>query len=159
MVYEFLNMAKANGGDIYFHFLTRPFFFPKRNDLKYYVKLILRDSGKSLDTINYIFCSDDYLLKLNKTHLKHNTLTDIITFELSPKNAPLIADIFISVERVKYNATSFGIPFTEELRRVIFHGALHLCGFKDKKPADIIKMRRAEEYHLKRFMFHVKQTG
>ena len=131
-------MAKANGGDIYFHFLTRPFFFPKRNDLKYYVKLILRDSGKSLDTINYIFCSDDYLLKLNKTHLKHNTLTDIITFELSPKNAPLIA---------------------EELRRVIFHGALHLCGFKDKKPADIIKMRRAEEYHLKRFMFHVKQTG
>jgi rRNA maturation RNase YbeY len=85
---------------------------------------------------------------LNKTHLNHDTYTDIITFELSPKNEALIADIYISVERVKENAQSFTTSFQKELHRVIFHGALHLCGYKDKSKKQSQLMRFKEEENL-----------
>ena len=99
--------------------------------------------GKKLGDINYIFCDDDYLLQLNLQYLQHDTLTDIITFDYVEGNV-LNGDIYISVERVRENAGIFGVTFDEELLRVIAHGVLHLCGFKDKSKRDAAEMRRQE---------------
>lgn len=95
--------------------------------------------------INYIFCSDDYLLSVNQEYLKHNTLTDIITFDNSEIPGQLSGDIFISVERVKENANKFLVSFDEELHRVMIHGVLHLIGYKDKKVNEKALMRKKEE--------------
>jgi len=93
----------------------------------------------------YIFCNDEYLLSINKEFLNHDTLTDIITFDMSESRESMAGEIYISVERVRENAAGLGISYKNELHRVIFHGALHLCGLKDKKPADKEKMRAAED--------------
>ncbi len=95
-------------------------------------------------SLNYIFCDDEYLLQMNQQYLDHNTLTDIITFDLSESKQALQGEIYISIERVKENAGKFEVPYHDELHRVIFHGALHLCGFKDKKAADQQIMRSNE---------------
>jgi rRNA maturation RNase YbeY len=144
-------MASPLNNGIHFHFLTPPFFFPRRKELKTFLFGLFKREGKKVHSINYIFCTDGYLLSLNKTHLNHDTYTDIITFELSPKNEALIADIYISVERVKENAQSFTTSFQKELHRVIFHGALHLCGYKDKSKKQSQLMRFKEEENLIRY--------
>lgn len=101
-----------------------------------------------LDEINYVFCDDDYLYKLNVEFLNHDTLTDIISFDYSVgKN--LQGDIFISVQRVVDNAKDFGVSFEEELHRVIIHGVLHYCGYKDKTDDDAKVMREKENHYLK----------
>ena len=97
--------------------------------------------------INYIFCSDDYLLKLNLDFLKHDTLTDIISFDYSV-GKELHGDIYISVERVKENAKDFNETFTDEIARVIIHGVLHFCGYKDKTNDEEKLMRFMENYYL-----------
>jgi len=94
--------------------------------------------------LNYIFCDDAFLLEMNKKYLDHNTLTDIITFDLSDTKEHLQGEIYISIERVKENATKYDVSYSDELLRVIFHGVLHLCGFKDKKKEDILEMRAKE---------------
>lgn len=100
--------------------------------------------------LTYIFCSDDYLHKMNLEYLDHDTLTDIITFPyLDPPK--IEGDIFISIDRVKDNARHFDVPFAQELRRVIIHGVLHLCGQGDKTEAELAEMRRLEEVALERF--------
>lgn len=100
--------------------------------------------------LTYIFCSDDYLHKMNLEYLDHDTLTDIITFPyLDPPKVE--GDIFISIDRVKDNARHFDVPFEQELRRVIIHGVLHLCGQGDKTEAESAEMRRLEEAALARF--------
>lgn len=96
----------------------------------------------------YIFCHDDYLLEINKEFLQHDTLTDIITFDLSETTNHLQGEIYISIDRVKENASQFKTTYKEELHRVIFHGALHLCGYKDKTPKDQQKMRAEEDICL-----------
>jgi probable rRNA maturation factor len=144
-------MVQQNKDEIYFHFLTNPFFFPKRKELKGYLRSLFKKEGKAVEQINYIFCKDEYLLSLNKMHLKHDTYTDIITFELSPKGEALVADIYISTERVRENAQTFQTPFQKELHRVIFHGALHLCGYKDKTKEQSQLMRTKEEENLSRY--------
>lgn len=101
--------------------------------------------------LNYIFCNDDYLLHINKEFLDHDTYTDIITFNLSEKENELCGEIYISVDRVKENAEKFIAPYEQELHRVIFHGLLHLCGFKDKKDADKKEMRLQENLCLKEY--------
>lgn len=108
---------------------------------------------KKLQTaqLTYIFCTDAYLLQMNQQFLKHNTLTDIITFDLSEDNNTLQGEIYISTERVAENAAKFGKSYNDELHRVIFHGALHLCGFKDKTTADREEMRRKEDLCLKQY--------
>lgn len=145
-------MVQQNKDEIYFHFLTKPFFFPKRKELKSYLHRLFKKEGKAVEQINYIFCTDEYLLSLNKAHLKHNTYTDIITFELSPTGEALVADIYISTERVKENAQTFQTSFQKELHRVIFHGALHLCGYKDKTKEQAQLMRTKEEENLSRYL-------
>lgn len=98
--------------------------------------------------LNYIFCDDEYLLEKNKQFLDHDTLTDIITFDLSESDSELVSEIYISVERVAENAEKFKVSYNTELHRVIFHGVLHLCGFKDKAPKDKALMREMEQQCL-----------
>lgn len=99
----------------------------------------------------YIFCCDDALLEINKQFLNHDTYTDIITFDLSENDSELTGEIYVSVDRVKENAEKFGAAYEDELHRVIFHGALHLCGFKDKSRADSEEMRKQEDKCLKQY--------
>jgi rRNA maturation RNase YbeY len=101
--------------------------------------------------LTYIFCSDEFLLEMNQQFLKHDTFTDIITFDMSGSSEELEGEIYISVERVRENAEKFDTTYQDELHRVIFHGALHLCGFKDKKPADQKAMRENEDLCLQQY--------
>ena len=98
--------------------------------------LIFKKEDRPLDRLDLIFCSDAYLLQINQDFLGHSDLTDIITFDLSDEQDSS-AEIYISVDRVRENAKTFGVSVENELHRVIFHGILHLCGYKDKKPGDI----------------------
>ena len=116
---------------------------------------VIKSELKNEGEINYIFCDDDYLLEINQQYLDHDTLTDIISFDYSVGNE-LHGDIFISVERVRDNATDFNVSFEEELKRVMVHGVLHYCGYKDKSESDERLMREKEEEKMK--MFHVKHN-
>jgi probable rRNA maturation factor len=102
--------------------------------------------------LTYIFCNDDRLLQMNQQFLAHDTLTDIITFDLSEKKTELEGEIYISVERVKENAGKYQVSYLNELHRVIFHGALHLCGFKDKSDEDKKLMRQMEDKCLAAYL-------
>lgn len=99
--------------------------------------------------MSFIFCSDENLLELNRIHLNHDFLTDILTFDLSESEHSLISEIYISTDRVRENARQFDVPFLQELTRVIIHGTLHLCGYKDKKKSEISLMRQKEAYYLR----------
>ena len=120
--------------------------------LKSFIEKRVKKEGFSIDSLTYVFCSDKYLLKINKDFLSHNYYTDIISFDLSEFTGQLIGEVYISVDRVKDNAKTHGTTFKEELHRVIFHGALHFCGYKDKKPADAKKMRQMEDTWLKAYV-------
>jgi len=129
------------------------FHFEKEVDIsdtesigKWIADLISNESYR-LDTINYIFCSDEDLLKRNIEFLSHDTLTDIISFDYTIGKL-ISGDIFISVDRVSENAKEFGVSFLEELHRVMAHGVLHYCGYKDKTTEDKLEMRRKEDYYL-----------
>ena len=115
---------------------------------------VFLSENKKEGEINYIFCDDDYLLEINQQYLDHDTLTDIISFDYSVGNE-LNGDIFVSVERVKENASDFNVTFHEEIQRVLVHGILHYCGYKDKTESDELVMRSKEEEKMK--MFHVEQ--
>ena len=121
---------------------------------KTYIKSFLSDlfkrEKKVLGEIQYVFCSDEYLLQINKQFLQHDYYTDIITFDLS-SGKEVTAEIYISVDRVKENASAFDVPFRQEMLRVIFHGALHLCGYRDKTKGEITLMREKESEYLRKF--------
>ena len=108
--------------------------------------IIIKEKCKE-DEINYVFCDDDYLHKLNVQFLEHDTLTDVISFDYSV-GKKLQGDIFISIERVKDNAKDFNVEFESELHRVIIHGILHYCGYKDKTESDASEMRLKENEAL-----------
>lgn len=141
-------MGEAYFQRIHFHYLVKQFYFPNRTTLKKFLFLHLQSTFKHIDTVNYIFCSDDYLLQINQSYLQHDTYTDIVTFGLSEKHQPLLADIYISIERVRENAEKYSSTFGHELHRVIFHGALHLVGYKDKSEAQLQIMRKMENKWL-----------
>lgn len=122
---------------------------------KFIANQALKEAKKKL-LITYVFCSDDYLLKMNKQFLEHDYYTDIITFPLSETEKEIEAEIYISVDRVKDNATKFKTDFLEEFHRVIFHGVLHLMGYKDKTKSDKETMRAKENEWLRRFKTALK---
>ena len=124
------------------------------NSYSDWIERVIESEGKKLEEISYIFCDDDYLLDINLQYLNHDTYTDIISFDYSVGNI-LQGDIYISTERVMENSTEYGVSFEEEIRRVIIHGVLHLCGYKDKTEEETRIMRRKEEEKLK--LFHVEQ--
>ena len=125
-------------------------FLYHKNKVKQWVKQIALSEGKKIGNINYIFCDDVYLHKINVQYLQHDTLTDIITFDYT-EGITLNSDIYISIERVRENADIFGVTFEQELLRVLAHGILHLCGYKDKTPADSELMRAKEDEKTKLF--------
>ncbi len=111
---------------------------------------VISSENKSEGDINYIFCDDAYLLEINQQYLDHDTLTDIISFDYSVGNE-LHGDIFISIERVRENAIDFAVSFEDELKRVMAHGVLHYCGYKDKSESDEVLMRQKEEEKINLF--------
>lgn len=115
---------------------------------------VITSEKKKEGEINYIFCDDEYLHKINVEYLDHDTLTDIISFDYSMGNE-LHGDVFVSIERVKDNADDFNVSFEEELKRVLVHGILHYCGYKDKGEAEELLMRSKEDEKIA--MFHVEQ--
>jgi probable rRNA maturation factor len=119
-----------------------------------WIERVIFSEGKKLEEISYIFCDDEYLLKLNEEYLDHDTFTDIITFDYSVGKI-LQGDIYISTERVEENAREYNVSFEEELRRVIIHGVLHLAGYKDKTEEESSLMRKKEEEKMQ--LFHVEQ--
>ena len=115
---------------------------------------IVDSEASVVGEINYVFCDDEYLHKMNVEYLNHDTLTDVISFDYTVGNL-IQGDIFISIERVKDNASDFNVSFDEELKRVMCHGLLHYCGYKDKTDDDAKLMRLKEEEKIK--LFHVEQ--
>lgn len=119
--------------------------------LKNWLKSVIEAEGFKLADVNYVFCSDDYLLKINIEYLNHDYLTDIITFDNSEQEEMIEGDIFISIDRVKDNAKIFKVSFEHELKRVLVHGILHLCGYSDKTDEEEKLMRSKENHYLHLF--------
>lgn len=111
---------------------------------------IILSEEKKLGDINYIFCDDEYLLKINQDYLQHDYYTDIITFDYV-KGKTISAEIFVSLQRISDNASTLSKSYEEELRRVLAHGILHLCGYKDKTEDEEIEMRNKEDFYLKQY--------
>ena len=118
-----------------------------------WIETIVESENKILGEISYIFCDDEYLHSINMQYLNHDTLTDIISFDYTEGDI-ISGDIFVSIERVEDNAKDFNVSFDEELKRVLAHGVLHYCGYKDKSEKDALLMRSKEEEKIK--LFHVE---
>ena len=127
-----------------------PSFVSKR-DLKQAVKNLVLNEGKSLKDLSIVFTDDDYLLEVNKQYLNHDYFTDVITFDYS--DFPEVSgDVMISLDRVEDNALSMNLAYEQEFYRVVFHGVLHLCGYKDKSKDDVLIMREKEDFYIQRFV-------
>ena len=137
---------------IFFNNADKSTSLRSRTELKTFINKQCLKEGVQTETLQYVFCSDALLLDINKRFLNHNFYTDIISFDLSEQKGSLIGDVYISIDRVKENAKTEGNLYTHELLRVIFHGALHFCGYKDKKPADQKTMRSMEDKWLKAYL-------
>lgn len=130
---------------VYFHQEDLSFVLPDENNITAWIQRIVSQEGFSISEVNIIFCSDEYLHKINVTYLEHDDYTDIITFDQSEEPDELEGDIFISIPRVEENAIQFNVIFEDELHRVIIHGILHLMGYKDKTGSESRQMRKKEE--------------
>jgi rRNA maturation RNase YbeY len=133
-----------------FSYADKTLPYGKKKKLKQFLEVIAGKEGFSIGDLSCVFCSDEYLLQMNRQFLEHDYYTDIITFDLrqDAKLKELVGEIYISVDRVKDNAGALGVSFEDELCRVVFHGVLHLCGYKDKRKVDVVKMRAAEDRYL-----------
>ncbi|WP_136669154.1 rRNA maturation RNase YbeY [Flavobacterium sp. H122] len=129
------------------------FMVPDEDLYSSWIENVVVSEGKQLGELSYVFCDDEYLLDINQQYLDHDTLTDIISFDYTEGDV-VSGDIFISVDRVQDNASDFNVSFEDELKRVMIHGVLHYCGYKDKSESDEVLMRSKEDEKIK--MFHVK---
>ncbi|MFN2261387.1 MAG: rRNA maturation RNase YbeY [Psychroflexus sp.] len=131
--------------------------FSLKNEILYKNSLqkVIESEGFQLENLTYIFCSDEYLLEINQNFLNHDTYTDIITFDYS-EGKIISAEIYISTERVHENANTYEVDFEQELKRVIVHGVLHCCGYRDKTEAEKNLMKGKENEKIK--LFHVEQN-
>jgi probable rRNA maturation factor len=143
-----MSYQPSKKGEIYFFTEDIEFKLDEKKKLVQWIHNTAGEYSFIIDNINYIFVSDSYLLDINKKYLNHRTLTDIITFDNSFFNLGLAGDIYISIERLRENAVKYKVDFQEELCRVMIHGLLHLCGFKDKNVSDKEKMIDAENLAL-----------
>ena len=125
-----------------------------RVKLKQQLSDIFSDEGKSLSSLSYIFCTDKYLHAINLEFLGHDDYTDIITFSLAEPGASIVGEIYISTDRIRENAVKNKVTINNELHRVLFHGALHLCGYKDKTKNDKAIMTSKEDYYLSQYFKH-----
>lgn len=133
---------------IHFHTADQGISLPGKTILKTLLTDLFHKEGRQLAGLSIVFCSDDYLLELNRQFLQHDYYTDILTFLMSERGAPVEGELYISVDRVRDNARALGVPTLQELRRVIIHGSLHLCGYKDKLKKDQALIRQKEDRYL-----------
>ncbi|TWF44702.1 rRNA maturation RNase YbeY [Chitinophaga polysaccharea] len=126
-------------------------YLKDKRKLKSFLVDLFAAEGQGLKSLHFVFCSDAYLLEINKQFLQHDTYTDIVTFEMGEDPAVTEGEIYISIERVLENAEKFKVSIAQEQHRVIFHGALHLCGFKDKSKKDAALMRSKEDEYLEKY--------
>jgi rRNA maturation RNase YbeY len=136
---------------VQFFFIDVSVTLRERRRLKQFIKEIFSERKRDLIKLSIIFCSDDYLLSINKSFLQHDYYTDIITFNLSGNPLVIDGEIYISVDRVKENANINRVKIGNELHRIIFHGVLHLCGFKDKSKTDKVLMTQKEDATLDQY--------
>lgn len=136
---------------INFHVEDIDFKIQQKQKIKNWLKTVVISEGFTLGDLNYVFCSDDYLLKINIEYLAHDYLTDIITFDNSEEEGLIEGDIFISIDRVRDNAGTFQVSDSYELNRVLVHGILHLCGYPDKTDEEAKLMRSKENHYLRLF--------
>jgi probable rRNA maturation factor len=129
------------------------FKLKSKTQLRQWITDTIQTEGFKLNELTYIFCSDEYLLQINQQYLDHDTYTDIITFDNSEGNKIVTGDIFISIDRIRENASKFNVTEATELHRVIIHGVLHLLGYKDKSAPDKKKMTEKEDYYLSKRTF------
>ena len=133
---------------VFFHYADRNLPIKNKKNIKIAIQDLFVVEKIILGRIDYIFCSDNHLLNINKQFLSHNYYTDIITFDLSEKKELLISEIYISVDRIIDNSNALKTKTIEEFQRVIFHGALHLCGYTDKNKKGTKRMREKENYYI-----------
>ncbi|MGZ8558379.1 MAG: rRNA maturation RNase YbeY [Chitinophagaceae bacterium] len=143
-------MASSSQSKVCFFFKTQV-SLQERSKLKMFVKAVFKKEKRKLQSLHYIFCNDKDLLEINRQYLRHDYYTDIITFEFSEKKAPVEGEVYISIDRVRDNAQKLGEPAFRELHRVMFHGVLHLCGYRDKSKEEKMKMRVNEELLLSNY--------
>ena len=136
---------------VYFFSLDKPARLKNTSRIKLSIESIFKQEKQKLDSINYVFCSDKAILKINKEYLNHHFYTDVITFNLSNDNEPISAEVYISLDRVRANAKKLGATIKSELYRVLIHAALHLCDYNDKTKKDIEQMRRREDELLLKY--------
>ena len=142
---------KSSISSIRFHYLKRSDYPRNKRKLAAFLRQLFKKEQTPLRSLTYIFCTDEYLLGINQQFLKHDYYTDIISFNLGDDSDSVDGEIYISLERVADNARRLGQSFQQELHRVIFHGALHLCGYKDKSAKDKATMRKMEDLYLRRY--------
>jgi rRNA maturation RNase YbeY len=126
---------------------------PNPTKVRRWLKFVIDQEEYDLNSLNYIFCSDEYLLNMNREHLDHDYYTDIITFDTSDDAKLIEGEIYISIERVNENAATNQVKEEEELRRVMVHGVLHLLGYKDESDMEKEKIRDKEDYYLKNYKY------
>lgn len=131
------------------------FSLKRKTEIRSWLQQVAQREGYEILDLNYIFCSDEYILSINQQFLDHDTYTDIITFDNTIEDYKIYGEIYISIDRVKENAKNYKVTFQEELSRVMAHGVLHLCGYKDKtkKQSEVMRAKENEAIQL----FHVKQ--
>ena len=135
---------------VYFHFDNTRVTLRDRLKLKRAIEGLFKKEKVDLLSLSYIFCSDEVLLGINRKFLQHDYYTDIVTFNYSNHKSPVTGEAYISVTRVRENALTLKTSITEELLRVVFHGALHLCGYNDKSAKGKAEMRKKENFYLSR---------
>lgn len=140
---------------VLFHTADKQLKLKNKTALKEFIASIFDHENQPLKKLDYVFCSDEYLLQMNKDFLQHDYYTDIITFPLSDKHQPIAGEVYISLDRVNDNASQHNASVLDETLRVLFHGALHLCGYGDKSKNQIKAMRAKEDFYIN--LFHVKQ--
>lgn len=148
-ILNFTNFKRKKMAVILFHY-QKKIKIKEVKKLKRLIQIILKEHSSRLDRINVIFCSDEYVLELNKKFLLHDYYTDTLSFSLNEGKSQT-GEIYVSIERIKENAKKFNVVFMDELLRVVIHSVLHLCGFKDKKKNEFKAMRKMEDSYLKRY--------
>ena len=151
---DFPNFPDFSEETVQFHTEAIDFQLPDSESVVAWIQETISAEQKELVSLNFIFCSDTYLHKMNVEYLDHDTLTDVITFPYSDDDT-IEGDIYISIDRIKENAQIFNVPFLQELKRVIIHGVLHLCGYGDKSKIEQKKMREKENFYLEK----IKKKG
>lgn len=144
---DFDELAEAA---VQFHAEAINFVLPDSETISHWIESTIISENCQLNSLNFIFCNDTYLHKINVEFLNHDTLTDVITFPYAAEGEPIEGDIYISIDRIKENANKFNVTFFKELKRVMIHGVLHLCGYGDKNEVEQKIMRTKENFYLKK---------